>query len=440
MISATSADTIGAAFTETESTAKKDDKTGSSFAGLFSIISEGGAAKQETENEKETGSVKSKKEEPCVSSLPAALQQLYQLLEQMKRNAVTGQEVKEISSVMEAIAGVLEGNGASGDTDIAALLTGIQSQMENLGSEAKEAIMARMPQIIGFKQEPDNAATEKPVQIGSSLCPLENDSEKTEIPAQVPAQVQAAISENNDKPAVGLSEGTAPSVEQPENESGVQTVLSGEESAENAQNGDETQDSGIRKQEKVPEQAEQPEDTADRNLSDMDVAPAAAAADIAAVDAEGGVVNAVHHACGTLADLFSSYEEEGSRQFEIQLEPENLGKLSVTLSMSEDGLKALIRTKDAQVQSLLASEIRSLADKLSENGVQIRSLDVVCNDTGSGQPDSQNTGNSFAGQGSESHWNRNPEEILIAYEDSEGTQIYSWTCEEMLGSTVSYRA
>ena len=156
MISATSADSIGTAYPETESSVKKEDKTGVSFAGLFSIISEGGTIKPEKESGKETVSVISKKEDPIESSLTPALQQLYQLMEQLKQNADTEQE-EEISSVMEAIAGVLEGKGASGDTDIAALLTG----MESLGSAEKEAIMARMPQIIGFKQEPDIAATEE---------------------------------------------------------------------------------------------------------------------------------------------------------------------------------------------------------------------------------------------------------------------------------------
>ena len=101
----------------------------------------------------------------------------------------------------------------------------------------------------------------------------------------------------------------------------------------------------------------------------MDGAQATTAAEKPAATPESSAAAPVRQAFRTLADLLSSYEEEGSRQFEIQLEPENLGKLSVTLSMNEDGLKALIRTKDAQVQSLLASDIRSLAAKLSENGV-----------------------------------------------------------------------
>jgi flagellar hook-length control protein FliK len=471
MTAVSSADSTGAVYSKTESSAKKEDRPGDSFAELFSIISED-TAKPEAGNKKETGSATSKeetgsatskketgsviskketgsviskkeagsatskKEDPAESSLPAALQQLYQLMELMKQNVDTEQEQKEITSVMETITGVLEGNGASGDTDIAALLTGIQSQLEGLDSEEKEAIMARMPQIMGLLQEPDSAATEEPIQIGSILCPLENDNEQMELPAQM----QAVIFGNDGQEATELSAeneaADALPAEKQAEESGVHPVL---KSAENAQNGDAAEDPGMKRQE-TAEQADQPKDNADGKLPVSDGNPAASATEKPAADTDSLVETGAGHALRLLEELLSSYEEGSSGRFEIQLEPENLGKLSITLSMNEDGLKALIRAKEPEAQSLLASEIGALANKLSENGVQIRSLDVVCSDTGGGPSDRQNTGSAHSEQGFDSHGRRTPEEIRSAYEDSDGSQIYAWTCEEMLGSTVSYRA
>ncbi len=108
--------------------------------------------------------------------------------------------------------------------------------------------------------------------------------------------------------------------------------------------------------------------------------------------------------------------------------------------MGEDGLRALIRTKDSQVHSLLSSEISLLADKLSENGVQIKSLDVICSDMGGEQFDSQYSGNPHAGQDTPSFGGRHPEDVQSAYEELGSTQIYAWANEELIGSTVSYRA
>ncbi len=132
------------------------------------------------------------------------------------------------------------------------------------------------------------------------------------------------------------------------------------------------------------------------------------------------------------------YDEKG-KVFEIQLEPERLGKLSITLSMEQEGLKAVIRTKDAKVQSLLASEISALAEKLSENGVQVKRMDVVCGETGSGLSGGQGNGSPDPRQNAGPPWERSFLKIQAAYDSSDSTQYYVSLYEEMLGSTVSYR-
>ncbi len=67
MTAVSSADSTGAVYSKTESSAKKEDRPGDSFAELFSIISED-TAKPEAGNKKETGSATSKEETGSATS------------------------------------------------------------------------------------------------------------------------------------------------------------------------------------------------------------------------------------------------------------------------------------------------------------------------------------------------------------------------------------
>ncbi len=147
---------------------------------------------------------------------------------------------------------------------------------------------------------------------------------------------------------------------------------------------------------------------------------------------------AADSALSKLSEIMSSFGEHSASRFEIQLEPENLGSLSISLSMSSNGLKALIRTKDSQVQSLLASEINSLLDKLGENNVQIKSIDVICTGSGGDELLNQNSGNTHSGRNSHAYRGNYAETVQTAYEEK--TQYYAWVNEDVLGSTVVYRA
>ncbi len=140
-----------------------------------------------------------------------------------------------------------------------------------------------------------------------------------------------------------------------------------------------------------------------------------------------------------LQDILSSYDEKKTNQFEIQLEPEKLGKLFISLSMEQDGLKAIIRAKDAQVQSLLTSEISILAEKLRANGVQVKRLDVVCGDLGNGQFEDRENGRSDPRQNPGAPWGRDLIRIRTAYDVADSTQYYVSAYEDVFGSTVSYR-
>ncbi len=69
--------------------------------------------------------------------------------------------------------------------------------------------------------------------------------------------------------------------------------------------------------------------------------------------------------------------QNGERTLTIQMRPEFLGRLQMTLAMSEDGLTATIRTSDPAVQSTIASEITRLQAELEEKGILIKEVEVL---------------------------------------------------------------
>jgi hypothetical protein len=147
--------------------AKKEEGSDDSFSGILSDLSKMSKSMEKSENWKEKDSGKHEGEDENTSADMASLTQLYELLGSLEVSA--GAEQKEaIASVKAAIAGVLEGNGASGNMDIAALLT---EGLRLLGSKEKEAILARMPQNLEMAQEPGSAVKEDENLLHSNLCP-----------------------------------------------------------------------------------------------------------------------------------------------------------------------------------------------------------------------------------------------------------------------------
>ena len=486
MISAASIDAAGSVLPETQSGAKNGDTTEKGFLDIFSTVSK--ECPKETDTKAAAGNGETSKlkpdEEDTDSSVRDVLDQILQLAALIGQYAnQADQEV--VSSVQETITGVLEGNGVSDDTDIASVLTGLQTCFTQLGSEEKEAILARMPQATTLLQEVNRAATGNLDQIDSIPCPLENFSEPAENPAGSASQsgVQQTTAEQAGNSITAAAAGDAIRVT-----ASATSEANGGEAASNAdaivsQNGTPTQtdtDKNVFKaQDTQTADVGAAAETADENAAaateetggeeasaDTDVegdktqntrtgetegasspdsaettgTQAAFTADNTPRYTNNDLRTAADNALTKLSDILESYDGTENNRFEIQLEPENLGKLSITLTMGEDGLRAQIRAKDVQIQSLLSSEISTLVEKLSENGVQIKSLDVICADMGGEQLGGQSPGGMFDGQGSGQSRGRHPEDILTAYEETGSNQIYAWADEELLGSTVSYRA
>jgi len=98
-----------------------------------------------------------------------------------------------------------------------------------------------------------------------------------------------------------------------------------------------------------------------------------------AAESGNAAETAAAQALEKIADTIISFKKE-PKSFEILLEPERLGKLSITLTLGKEGILAQIRTEDAGVQNALAGQIGQLVERLAENGIQVENVDVFCED------------------------------------------------------------
>lgn len=76
--------------------------------------------------------------------------------------------------------------------------------------------------------------------------------------------------------------------------------------------------------------------------------------------------------------------QENTKQIDIDLVPEFLGRVSIQLTMEGERVSAVIRTSSQQVQGLLASEISQLQQTLQARGIEVVQLSVHHQTVGQG--------------------------------------------------------
>jgi flagellar hook-length control protein FliK len=69
--------------------------------------------------------------------------------------------------------------------------------------------------------------------------------------------------------------------------------------------------------------------------------------------------------------------QEGKSELFVQLKPEHLGGLSISLSMGEDGLIAKIVTGQQAVHNMLSGELAGLQEALREGGIDVAHMEVA---------------------------------------------------------------
>lgn len=77
----------------------------------------------------------------------------------------------------------------------------------------------------------------------------------------------------------------------------------------------------------------------------------------------------------------TAVSEEAS-ELTLQLKPQHLGGLTISLTMSADGLMAKLSTANKDVQYMLNDQIINLQDSLKEKGVQIVQMEVIYDQMG----------------------------------------------------------
>lgn len=307
----------------------------------------------------------------------------------------------------EAVAGILEGNTSSIGMDAGLLLP----EAPQPGTENEE-IMARMPQIIVMDDETENSAAKVTENLsGGNLCPLENTDDAITM-ADKPEKTEAGQ----------------------ERELFAEAPPRPEALEKKAENRGDTEQKGQSQPGLQPKAFE--------TAQTAQTAAAALSAPANQPPAETELTYIRETIPASLQRLEKLMEgfDGGNKQVKIHLEPEHLGRLSISLSMGPEGLRAKIDTDNPQTQAVLSGEAARLLQKLGESGVKVERMDILCG--GEFRQDAQFADSgAFSGQ----QFAREQKSYATAPEaaGNEGLdlyEIYTQVEEGQSQSSVEYRA
>ncbi|MGI5935665.1 MAG: flagellar hook-length control protein FliK [Oscillospiraceae bacterium] len=119
-----------------------------------------------------------------------------------------------------------------------------------------------------------------------------------------------------------------------------------------------------------------------------------------------------------LEDLRST--ESGGREIRIVLEPESLGELRISVTSTEKGIVAKIKSEDREICAIISDQIQKLVQSMENKGITVENVDVLFEQAGR----DMNSGKSLGGD-AERHPNRGyKDENNIDSVDGQG--IYAW--------------
>jgi len=73
----------------------------------------------------------------------------------------------------------------------------------------------------------------------------------------------------------------------------------------------------------------------------------------------------------------SLIETEGNQEFEVQLKPEFLGKITIKLEKSDEGMKVKIATSNFEVKEALSNQVTHITENLKTQGVDLQNAEIV---------------------------------------------------------------
>ena len=206
------------------------------------------------------------------------------------------------------------------------------------------------------------------VQAGRELTPVPAEAVQTVDTAQADTQ------ENTVAMAAPVAKEIQPQEEAQDNTAAESTavledVLKSKLTLEGAEN--KTSDSGTGKQENAQTQtkAEAVNEIAgnlSQNIQDVFANAVQEAAQVNPVEVVRQVVDAV-----------KVIQKESLQSIEVQLNPENLGKLHITVSARNGVLTAEIATQNEQVKRAVESQMSMLKENLESQGIKVDAVEIT---------------------------------------------------------------
>ncbi len=78
-----------------------------------------------------------------------------------------------------------------------------------------------------------------------------------------------------------------------------------------------------------------------------------------------------------IVDKVSTQAKDGRYEFDVELKPDFLGKVSIKLTMEGGNIRMQIKAEDASVRGMLSDQTSSLTDALKEKGITLTSINVT---------------------------------------------------------------
>ncbi|MGE5495293.1 MAG: flagellar hook-length control protein FliK [Burkholderiales bacterium] len=122
---------------------------------------------------------------------------------------------------------------------------------------------------------------------------------------------------------------------------------------------------------------------------------------------------AVRESVLKIVDRVKTGALEGKYDFDIDLKPEFMGKVSIKLTMEDGNIKVQIKAEEASVKAMLSDQSSNLHYMLKEKGIPVTTVDIAYSDT--------MTGHESAGESAGQYERRNSQGSVAYEQATEGT-------------------
>lgn len=106
-------------------------------------------------------------------------------------------------------------------------------------------------------------------------------------------------------------------------------------------------------------------------------ADAAAEASVHEADSLASKPESVRESVTRIVDRVSTQASEGKYDFDIDLKPDFMGKVSIKLTMEDGAVKVQIRADDVSVKAMLQDQASSLQSLFKEKGIPVTQIEVA---------------------------------------------------------------